>query len=200
MSGLATSCVNRRLGEARASFLKIQRVWKHAHVSKRRKVEIYMSCIVSKLLYSLECECLRAADRTRINGFHCRCLRTICKIPHSMISHITNAEVLTTAGVPLLTTLIDKKQLLLYGRVASQPHDSGMRAAVFHPGTVQPKLLQNSRRRGRPRISWIGIQHARALELAGGCQTDLNAIFLNNIEASKRWQCLVNDQFSGVTS
>ena len=122
-----------------------------------------MACVVSKLLYSLECECLRAADRNRIDGFHCRCLRAICKIPHSMISHTTNAEVLLTAGVPLLTTPIDKRQLLLFGRIAALPNSSGLRLATFQHNKVSPKLLEGTRSRGRPRLSWIGVQHAKGI-------------------------------------
>ena len=71
-SGYATASVTRRLGEARGAFLKIQQIWKHANITRKRKVEIYMACVISKLLYSLECECMRAADRARIHAFHCR--------------------------------------------------------------------------------------------------------------------------------
>ena len=155
-----------------------------------------MACVVSKLLYSMDCECLKAADRNRIDGFHCRCLRTICKIPHSMISHVTNAEVFLTAGVPMLTTLLDRRQLLLYGRVAALPASSGLRSSTFQPDTVCPKIMDGTRRRGRPRLAWMGVQHARALELVGGQQSDLHAIFEDSESSSKRWRQIVNGHFS----
>jgi len=154
-----------------------------------------MACVVSKLLYSLECECLRAADRNRLDGFHCRCLRAICKIPHPMISHTTNAEVFLTAGVPLLTTMLDKRQLLLYGRIAASPNSSGLRSTTFDHNTVIPKLLQGTRTRGRPRLSWIGVQHARALNAIGGDQQDLDFLFQDRETAGKDWQRIVNAHF-----
>ena len=139
-------------------------------------------------------------DRSRIDGLHCRCLRKICKIPHSMISHITNAEVLITAGVPLLTAMVDKKQLLFYGKIAALPNESGLRSVAFENNAVMPKLLQGTRTRGRPRLCWIGVQHARAIDAVGGNQIDLNHVFQNREAAGKRWRHIVNAHFPSVTS
>ena len=49
-SGLASPSLSRRLGEARGAFEKLQLVWRHANISKPRKVQIYSACILSKLL------------------------------------------------------------------------------------------------------------------------------------------------------
>ena len=45
--------VTRRLGEAIGCFEALNQCWSHTNVTSHRKVHIYMSCIVSKLLYNL---------------------------------------------------------------------------------------------------------------------------------------------------
>ena len=47
--GRAGSELNRRLGMARADFSTLARVWKHASISRRRKLQILNACIISKL-------------------------------------------------------------------------------------------------------------------------------------------------------
>jgi hypothetical protein len=64
--GTTKSSVGRRLGEARSVLNDLQAVWKHANVTKRRKIQIFNDCVLSKLLY-------RQADPTQI-----RCLPSAC--------------------------------------------------------------------------------------------------------------------------
>ena len=189
--GRASPSINRRLGEARASFLKVDRIWKHANITKHRKIEIYMSCVVSKLLYSLDCETLRQCDRQRIDAFHCRCLRTICKIPHSMLSHVSNLRVLETAQLQSLSSILANRQLILFGRIAALPSSSFLRSVLFTGSTIIPKTLDGLRKRGRPRISWASVQHVKALDLFSGLQAALNDFFTSHNNADKRWQGLV---------
>ena len=123
-SGFAFPAVARRLGEARGAFEKIRAVWKHANIPRERKIQIYSACVLAKLLYSLESECFRKADISKIDAFHCRCLRVILGIPHSMISRVTNATVLETAGSKLLSTTVSSRQLILFGNIAALPDSS----------------------------------------------------------------------------
>ena len=106
-SGSSALAVGRRIGEATAVFNNLCDVWKHAGINKYRKIEVYNACVVSKLLFSLECEALRKADRSRLDAFHCRCLRRILKIPPSWISHVPNNIVLAAAdSSPLCDRLV----------------------------------------------------------------------------------------------
>ena len=190
--GRAAPSISRRLGEARASFLKLQRVWRHANITKHRKIEIYLSCVVSKLLYSLECETLRLSDRKRIDAFHYRCLRSICRIPHSMISHISNAQVLQTAGTSSLSGTLQTRQLALFGRIAALPSSSFLRSSLFSDVGITPRTLEGPRKRGRPRVTWASTQHAKALQLFEGSQLELDICFFNGQpNANKRWCYLV---------
>ena len=187
-SGRATASISRRLGEARSSFMKVQQIWKHANITKRRKIDIYMSCVVSKLLYSLDCETLRICDRKRLDGFHCRCLRVICRIPHSMISHVSNASVLEIAGVSALSSLLAERQVILYGRIALLPQSSFLRSAVFSGQEIAPRSFTGNRRRGRPRITWASIQHSKALHIFGDSQDEMNIFFTDHPNAHSEWR------------
>ena len=46
--------LNARLGAARSDFFKLCKIWAHTAISRRRKMEIFNACVVSKLTYCLQ--------------------------------------------------------------------------------------------------------------------------------------------------
>ena len=86
--------LTRRLGEANRAFKSLVGCWSHANISRARKIEIYMACVGSKLMYNLETLWLLKADISRLDAFHVKCLRCICRIPHSYVSRVQNDTVL----------------------------------------------------------------------------------------------------------
>ena len=46
--------LSRRIGEGRRTLDGLERVWRHAGVTRTRQMEIYMAYVVSKLMYSLD--------------------------------------------------------------------------------------------------------------------------------------------------
>ena len=165
ISGSSAAAVGKRIGEASGVFNSLCSVWKHANIPKHRKLEIYTSCVVSKLLFSLECETMRQADKQRLNTFHCRCLRRIMKIPSSWISHIPNSVVLALANSVPLTDKLLFQQLVLLGKIAKLPNNSFLRQLTFEPSTVNPSRCI-FRRRGRPRLAWQSVLHGHAISCA----------------------------------
>ena len=137
------------------------------------KLHIFDVCVVSKLLYSLECECLLSLDRQRLNGFYAQCLRSIQKIPHSMFSHVSNEEVLRRASRQPLSSTLHARQLTLFGQIAVLPETSLVRCAVFMPGTVVPIQSAGKRKQGRPRTTWTQSTYALAL---AACGHDVDAL------------------------
>ena len=151
--------LNRRLGAAWAEFSKLSRLWKHTSLGRDRKIQIFNAVVLSRLLYSLNSAWLNIADTTRVNGFHCRCLRVICGIKAAFISRISNAKVLQESGQIQLSMQLLKQQLLLYGRVARAPDADPLRMLTFVPGTLLPVTDQYIRRLGRPRNEWSVMLH-----------------------------------------
>ena len=82
--------MGRRLGEASRVLDALARVWSHLGISRARKVHIYMSTVVPKVLYSLESLWLLQADLRRLDAFHCRCLRKVLHIQPSYLSQVPN--------------------------------------------------------------------------------------------------------------
>ena len=191
-NGSPSTAVTRRLGEATGSFNKLERVWKHSSLTSKRKLAVYQACVISKLLYGLEVICLRQAERTRIAAFHARCLWLILRIPHSMISRITNAEVLRQADSLPLSEKVQRRQLLMFGRIATLPGEHPLRTAVFEPGQILPKQLTGKRCRGRPRLAWANALFAQAVQTAGGSVQSLNNLLNNNLNSKTLWRSAVN--------
>ena len=193
-SGLAAPSLARRIGEARRTFETLDAVWKHANMTRHRKVMLYRSCILARLAYSMECETLRAADYSRLDAFNCRRLRKFLGIPHSMISRVSNREVLSQAGLPAFSRKIKERQLLLFGRLAMMPSSSCVRLAALDPYTPAPKQMIARRRRGRPRLAWNTIVYAIALQICNGNQQHLNERLPCVGGDFLAWRKLVEDQ------
>eukprot|EP00959_Pyramimonas_sp_CCMP1952_P379290 7945163-Pyramimonas_sp.AAC.1 len=151
--GRAKHELSRRIGESANTFKQLQKLWAHAAIGKNRKLDIYSSCVVSKLLYSLDSLWLLKADRDRLDAFHCRCLRQIMGIPHSYYSRISNATVLERAGSKPLSQILHDKQVSLYRKIAAQPGHSLVKQLVCEADGT-PKDWALRRRRGRPRQQW----------------------------------------------
>ena len=159
IDGRVHSELSQRIGFAQMVFTKLARIWKHANVSRQRKVKIYESCVLSLLMYGLHVSWLNQAERSRLDGFHCKCIRRIFNIPHSFISRVSNAEVLAIAKVcPLHHTLL-KHQLLMYGKIALRPDSDPIRSFVMLPSSSEPLQSTIKRRRGRPLTTWMDQVH-----------------------------------------
>ena len=151
--GKAGNELSRRLGECSHIFNSLQKLWSHTSVGKRRKLYVYSSCVISKLLYSLDTLWLLKADKRRLDSFHCKCVRKILGIRHSYVSRVSNAEVLTQAGERPLSDLLLDRQVKMYGKIAISGSHSLVRKVVCQADGT-PKNWAAHRRRGRPRQQW----------------------------------------------
>ena len=131
-------------------------------------LQVYEACVVTKLMYGLHTSWLNKAERRRLDAFNARCIRRIMGVPHSYISRVANADVLARAGARPLSHKLLQQQLLLYSHVARLPDHSAVRQATFENGDVLPKVLAGTRKRGRPRNTWIGEVHRAALQVTTG--------------------------------
>ena len=134
-------------------------------------------------------------ERDRLDAFHVACLRKILRIPHSMISHITNQTVLERAGENCLSQQLRKKQIVLFGRIAAQPSDSVIRNTIFQPGSFKPKVFEGQRCRGRPRMTWAHVMAALALEVTAGSHQKLQSI-LSLTDAVQEWRPAVKQHLA----
>ena len=184
----AGASLARRLGEARGALDKLSLVWSHANISQRRKIQLFNACVISKLTYSIEALCLRKAERDKLDAFQAQCLRKILKIPHSMISHVSNESVRQQARQHRLSSHILMKQLDLFGKLGGMP-DSATRDAVFAPGSLNPPVLHGRRARGRPRLTWVRVMHEHASQACSASGTSVH-VELGPVYSRARWRSI----------
>ena len=182
----------RRLGQARQSFACLAQIWSHAGLSTARMVLIYNACIVSKLLYGLQTMWLNKAEVKRLDAFHYRCLRKCLGIPHSYVSHITNDYVLQQAGGVPLSKRVLAQQLNMYARYARMSSSSIMRQSVFETDSIEPRAWSGSKRKGRPRSSWVKNVHALAMMIADNSKQRLQQLLADTPQAHKEWRACVH--------
>ena len=70
----STADTSARLKKARAAYYKLRKVWASSHYSRKMKLRIYKSNVMSVLLYGAECWKVNQNDGQRLNTFHNRCL------------------------------------------------------------------------------------------------------------------------------
>ena len=184
-NGSTTTTLLRRLGEAGKGYDKLHKIWGHANITVQRKVQIFEAVVLSKLLCSLEALTFNKAMLQKLDAFQGRCLRRLTRIPHSMISHVTNASVLWKAGAQRLSNRLLERQLRLFGRVACMPASSPLRTVTFEECQALPLERSCPRRRGRPKMTWSKQVHALALRVAGNSQEALDQMLMSPSDLQK---------------
>ena len=137
---------------------------------------IFDACVVSKILYGLESLFLLQADRTKLDGFYAKCLRKISGIQHSMISRVSNKEVLQSFPTTPLSEQLLARQVRLYGKLVAESPSSLIRQVSLGPHGCRPKTWSSKRRVGRPRLQWTHCVYAVALAVAGGSEERMMAL------------------------
>ena len=188
-----------RIGEAYKTFDNLKSVWKHANLPVLRKLIIFKACVVSKLLYSLEVTCTRQADNTRIDAFYTKCLRQVLSIPHPMVSHVSNVEVLSRAGEIRLSLQLLKAQMLFYGRVANMSDTSIQRALSLNSSTACPKQFVGKRKVGRPRLTWSNLIYAHSMAAAGNDQAALHDMVCSVEPHMQTWRAAIADYINSIS-
>ena len=168
VDGYIQSEVSWRIGMATADFNVLDVLWTHANVSKFDKYKIYISCIISKLLYGLQTVWLTKQQRNKLDGFHARCVRKIVGIKPSYLSRVPNTEVLAQVNSRKLSVLLLQQQLGLFGKIFRKASDDIIRQVVFEAGTDQLVIDSRRRRRGRPKLSWAVELQKIAIQISGG--------------------------------
>ena len=179
--------INRRLGAAKADFLKLRKVWAHSNISREKKLRIYNACIVSSLSYGLMTMVFTKVEERRIDGFHCRCLRAIHGIAPAYWSRVSNSTVLHIARQQPLTDLLRKQRMIYIGEVARRPATDCIRNLIFEFNSTKTKYGSKPRPRGQPRKNLVNEVMRDCLALAGS-QSALNKMFYATPAATAAWR------------
>ena len=165
--GKAASELSRRIGMCASLFKSLARLWSHAAIAKKRKFEILTALVETKLLYGLSVVWLGEAEQRKLDGFHCRCLRQIARIPPAYISYVSNKEVLRRTGQQRLSSKLLKQQLLKFQQVALEDASSQTRRCTFHGDRLTPMTAAYLRKVERPRHAWAEQLLSKGVEVFG---------------------------------
>ena len=163
-----------RVGKVKAGFKKLQQFWKHSNISTAWKKHVCMSTFVPVLLYGMESATLTAADKQKLDGIHCSCLRKILNIKTTYYAEhldqtattVSNSTILQLADLPPLTAMITKQQTKLFGHILRADPTSIERNICF-TAAFNYRAAKNTvkKRVGGPKEHWVE-QTAHSLYLS----------------------------------
>ena len=108
--------IDKRIGKAASTLARLTaRVWTSPKLSVKTKMAVCNACVISTLLYGSETWTTCAGQERRLNSFHLRSIRRILGI--SWQDKVTNADVLSRAGLPTMYTLLRQRRLRWLGHV-----------------------------------------------------------------------------------
>lgn len=145
LQGGAEEDIKTRLGKARSAFANLQRLWKSSVYSRKTKLRIYKSNVLSVLLYGSECWRMTQQDTNRLSSFHNTCLRKIMKVywPET----ISNTRLHQATKQQQICLTLKKRRWTWLGHV--------YRMSSYIPAkTALTWTPEGNRKRGRPKTTW----------------------------------------------
>ena len=134
--------IQSRLNKARNAFMSLRSVWWY---STKTKLRIYQSCVLSTLLYSLECWRMTERDLSKLASFHTANLRKILRI--FWPQKISNNQLLKQTKQEDIRTLVNRRRWRWISHVMSKASNNIARIAMHW-------TPESKRSRGRPKTTW----------------------------------------------
>ena len=137
--------VQARIAKATGAYAALHNIWKSSKTSKKTKIRLFKSSVLSVLLYGSESWKVTTAVTSKLDTFQTRCLRRILKIywPNT----ISNEELYRRTNTTPLSLEIKKRRWSWIGHILRMHPDAIPRVALRWTPT-------GKRKRGRPRETW----------------------------------------------
>ena len=132
---------------------------------------VYNACVISTLLYGSDTWTTYARQERRLSTFHLRSIRRILGI--SWQDKVTNADVLSRAGLPTMYTLLRQRRLRWLGHVRRMEDGSIPKDIVYG------ELALGRRTTGRPHLRYKDV-----------CVRDMKAVDIDTMS----WEGLASDR------
>ena len=176
--------INKRIGKAVTTLGRLtSRVWENPKLTIATKMSVYNACVVSTLLYGSESWTTYAKQEHKLNSFHTRSLRRILGI--SWTDRVTNAEVLSRAGLPTMYTLLRQRRLRWLGHVRR------MQDGRIPKDVLYGELSTGKRALGRPKLRFKDV-----------CKRDMKALDIcpetweEKADDRNCWRALLRDRLT----
>ena len=144
--------------------MSLRSVWRWASYSTRTKLRIYQSCVLSTLVYGLECWQMTEHDLSRLASLHTASLRKILRIfwPRK----ISQMSVWSKPKKEEIRTLVTKRRCRWIGHVLQKGNNNIARIAMHwtpegkwnrgHPKTIWRRTVEKGLR--ELNYSWSTIE------------------------------------------
>ena len=144
--------ITRRRALAASAMKSLSRpLWKQRHVSRKTKLRVYNSTVLSILLYGAEAWAMNKSHERRIDGFDSRALRRLEGIYWP--ERISNIDLRTRTCQPEASRLAAMRRIRWYGHILRLPNDHPTKALLaFNPAEAGWR-----RPRGAPRTRWMDV-------------------------------------------
>ena len=155
-SGQHEDEIRRRIAMGRSATLRLAKIWKDRGISVQTKTRLVQTLVFPIVLYGAETWIVRKADLKRIDAFELWCWRRMLRIPWT--ARRTNQWVLSKLTTRPLQTKVVTSALRYFGHTCRRFSSLEKDVMFGH--------REGTRRRGRPRKSWLKtLQEATGLTL-----------------------------------
>ena len=128
-SKLARNCkdeadVDARMKSAGAAFGSLRKcLFSRGDIQNQVKRTVYVSVVLSILLYGSECWCLTEVLYNRLRRFDRQCVREMCRVSlkHTFTHRVSDAKLRSELGLQIIDMYITRRQLGWAGHVARMP-------------------------------------------------------------------------------
>jgi hypothetical protein len=166
-TGGSTEDIKHRLGLARNAFAILGPLWKSNKYSRRTKLRIFNSNVMSVLLYGAEMWKLNSSDITRLETFQRNCLRRILGIFWPM--KLTNQKLYSQSKTFPVGETISRRRWRWLGHILRKPAEDNCKVAL----TWAP---EGKRKRGHPRTTWQRSAEAERKKLGWSRWNEVAAV------------------------
>ena len=142
-----------RLAKATAEFNKLSAFWSHAHINTGIKIKMYKAIFYPMVMYALHYSWMTKSMNSKLDSWQVLTLRRLLRIKASMISHVSNEEVLRRAKCTPLSVLVRQERKKYMGHVLRQDYNSTIHNICFD-SSCKVRTPQVKRRRRRPLDNW----------------------------------------------
>ena len=110
-----------RMSLARLAFNELHRIWNHSkQICVRIKLRLFNSCVISILMYNLNCVATLKSELEKIDAFHRKLLKRLLNIYYPRM--ISNMNLYNYTNEVPISLLILKRRWLFFGNLLRQNH------------------------------------------------------------------------------
>ena len=163
--------IDKRIGKAATTLACLtSRVWTNPKLTMKMKMAVYNTCVLGTLLYGSKTWTTYAYQEKRLNTFHLRSLQHILGI--SWQDKVTNTDILSSAGLPTMYTLLRQCWLCLLGHVCH-----------MEDGQIPKDVLYGELTSGQTSTGHLQLRYKDA------CKRDMKVLNIN----INSWEDLATD-------